>query len=107
MYYYYAINYIKSNIYRQIYVSELTEFLGISQPYLYKIFLNKCGLSPKAKINNIKINKATDMLTQTSMQVTNIAYSLGFSTPQDFSKFFKKHIGISLTNYKKNLALNE
>lgn len=103
MYYNYAIDYINSNIFRPIYVCDLTEILGISQSYLYKIFKKKCSLSPQAKINNIKLSKAINMLKQTSMQVTNIAYSLGFSTPQDFSKFFKKHTGISPTHFKNTI----
>lgn len=101
MYYNYAINYINTNFFRPIHVHELTEILGISQPYLYKIFKEKCGLSPQAKINNLKTLKAKNMLKQESMSISDIAYSLGFSTPHDFSKFFKKNTGQSPTNYRK------
>lgn len=101
MYYSCAINYINTNIFRPIHVRDLTEILGISQPYLYKIFKDKCGLSPQAKINNLKTSKAKKMLNQEVMSVSDIAYSLGFSTPQDFSKFFKKNTGQAPTIYKK------
>lgn len=101
VYYNYAINYINTNLFRQIHIYDLTKMLGISQPYLYKIFKEKCGLSPQEKINNLKISKAKNMLKQEAMSISDIAYSLGFSTPQDFSKFFKKNTGKSPTNYKK------
>lgn len=101
MYYSYAINYINTNIFRPIHVHSLTELLGISQPYLYKVFKEKCGLSPQEKINNLKILRAKNMLRQETMSITDIAYSLGFATPQDFSKFFKKNTGQSPTNYRQ------
>lgn len=101
MYYSYAINYINTNYFRPIHVYNLTEILGISQSYLCRIFKEKCGLSPQAKITNLKISKAKNMLNQGAMSITDIAYSLGFATPQDFSKFFKKNTGQSPTNYRK------
>lgn len=99
----YAINYINSNMFRTITVNDLTKALGISQPYLYRIFKEKYGLSPKSQINNLKILKAKKLLNESSMSITNIAYSLGFSSPQDFSHFFKKHTGHSPTNYRRHI----
>lgn len=101
LYYSYAINYINTNLFRPVRVQDLTEILGVSQPYLYRIFKEKCGQSPQAKINDIKLKKIKNMLQQTSMSITNIAYSLGFQTPQDFSKFFKKNVGLSPQEYRK------
>lgn len=102
IYFDYAMNYINTNIFRPIRIWDLTEILGISQSYLYKIFKEKCELSPQGKINNLKILKAKNMLLQETISITDIVYSLGFTTPQDFSKFFKKNTGQSPTNYRRS-----
>ena len=43
---------------------ELTERLGVSRPYLYKIFSNKFNMSPKQYIMWYKLNRAKEMLTE-------------------------------------------
>lgn len=100
IYYRYAIDYISLNIFRPIQVADLTSTLGVSQPYLYHIFKTKCGISPKNKIDEMKIEKAMQMLKTVGMSVADVAYSLGFYTPQDFSKFFKKKIGCPPSFFK-------
>lgn len=102
MYYNYAVNHINSNLFRNLQISELTNILGISQPYLYRIFKDKCNLSPKQKIDDMKIEEAKKLLLKTNMPISDIAYSLGYNTPQDFSKFFKKNTGKTPTDLRES-----
>ena len=102
MYYHYAVNFINSNIFRKITIDELTNILGISQPYLYKIFIKKCSMSPKNYIDKIKIQKAMELLLETSMPLTEIAHSIGIEDGISLSKFFKKKTGLSPTEFRKN-----
>lgn len=95
MYYDYAVNYIHLNLFRIITVEELTKVLGISQPYLYKVFTDKCGVSPKQYITSCKISKAKQLLRETDLSVCEVAASVGFSDSLNFSKQFKKLTGDS------------
>lgn len=95
-----ATNYISSNIYKPIFVKEITDILGVSQPYLYKVFKNRCNMSPKEYINNLKISKAAELLKNTSLNISEIAYSVGYEDPLSFSKFFKNKTGFSPKNYR-------
>lgn len=95
MYYNYAVNYIHSNLFRSITVEELTKVLGISQPYLYSIFTDKCGMSPKNYITSCKISKAKQLLRETDLPVCEVAASVGHSDSLSFSKQFKKLTGCS------------
>lgn len=111
MYYNFALNYIKSNIFRPIKVGELTDILGVSQPYLYKVFINKSGISPKSTIDKLKVEKAKELLIESSMRISDIAYSIGFSDSMTFSKFFKQKSGLSPSEFrilksKTNLTAN-
>ena len=99
MYFQYAKNYIKANVYRAVRVSELVNILGITQPYLYKIFERNCGMSPKQYIDNYKVNIAKEMLLEDCVSVFEIGRSLGFEDPLVFSRFFKRNIGISPSQF--------
>lgn len=101
MYYNYAVQFIKANVFRKIRVNELVEMLGISQPYLYNIFMKKAAVSPKKYIDNVKLEKAKDLLLGTSMHLTEIANSIGIEDCITFSKFFKNNVGLSPTNFRK------
>lgn len=99
LYYNHAIQFINMNIYRKITVTELTVVLGVSQPYLYKVFKNTVGISPKQYIDARKIAKAKELLLSSYMSLTEIANSIGLNDCIEFSKFFKKHVGISPSKY--------
>ncbi len=95
-----AANYIELNIQNPVTVYELTRFLGISQPYLFKIFKKRYAISPKQYILNQKIERAKILLTETNLSVKNIANSIGFEDALSFSKAFKQKTGLSPQNHR-------
>ena len=96
-----AVNYINNNLYNAITVKELTEIIGISQPYLFKIFTEKFGKSPKQYISDRKIVYAQKLLRETDLTVTQIAASVGFGDVLAFSKFFTAHVGVAPRKYRE------
>lgn len=95
-----AVDYVDNNIFRQISVTELSGFLGVSQPYLYKIFREKLGRSPKQYITLRKLMRAQELLRETELTVTQIAASVGFGDVLCFSKFFAHQTALSPQNYR-------
>ena len=100
-YFNFSINYIQANLHTQITIRKLTEILGISQPYLYSVFKDKIGVSPKKYIDDLRFSKAKRLLKETSLSVTQIATSVGFPDVLSFSKFFKAKEKKSPVNYRK------
>ena len=100
IYFEYAVNYIHTNVFRAIRVAEITDVLGITQPYLYKIFINKCGQSPKRYIDDYRLKIAKNMLLNSEMPVGTIGNSVGFDDPLVFSRFFKKNFGVSPSKFR-------
>lgn len=95
-----AVNYIKANVSVSVSVTDLTGVLGISQPYLYRIFKEKFGKSPKQYMNDYKIEQAKQLLKKTDITVTQVANSVGFSDVLSFSRFFTSKMGVSPQKYR-------
>lgn len=100
----YATRYIKANMHRMVTVDELTKLTGISQPYLYRLFKNEFGISPKQYITQYKLNTAKTLLENTDMSISEIASSVGYEDALAFSKMFSLNEKISPMNYRKEYS---
>ncbi len=101
IYFKYAKSYITSNLHKQITINEITQLLGIGQPYLYKIFKEKTNMSPKQYISIRKLEKAKALLKETELNINEIANSVGYFDQLAFSKFFTNNVGISPKKYRQ------
>lgn len=101
IYFEFSVNYINQNAHLPISVGGLCETIGITQPYLYKIFKAETGVSPKRYIVNTKLKNAQKLLLETDYSITQIASSVGFLSVLDFSKFFTKNTGKSPSEFRK------
>lgn len=99
-YFRFAVDYIEVHLLSGVSVGDLCEVLGITQPYLYRIFKEKSGLSPKKYIDNYRIEKAKSLLKNTQLTITQVAASVGISDSLAFSKFFSKNVGKSPSAYR-------
>ena len=97
-----AVNYIKSNAGIMVTVNELTDIIGVSQPYLYRIFKEKFGKSPKQYMVDYKIEQAKTLLENANITITQVANSLGFADVLVFSKFFSSKTGVSPKKYRQS-----
>ena len=77
--------------------------LNISEVYLNEAVKGATGLSVGAYIRNRSIIQARRQLAYTSMSVKEIAFALGYNDYAYFSKLFKKSVGKSPMEYRKNL----
>lgn len=100
-----AVKYIRLNVHTPLTVAELIRVLGVSQPYLFKLFKKKFQLSPKEYILKQKRERAQLLLKETQLTVTQVANSVGFQDVLSFSRFFKSQTGLSPQNYRKASAI--
>ena len=75
--------------------------LGISRVQLYRKVKALTGLSPVELLRQMRLQKAYSMLEHTDLTVSEIAYSVGFSSPGYFTTCFKKKYGKHPTELKK------
>ena len=93
--------YIESNLYADISVSEACRYAGFSQTYLGQRFKADTGQSIKQYITLLLTDRICELLLFTELPLSEIAKALHFESESYFSKFFKKHKGITAREYRK------
>lgn len=97
----FAMHYIHLNYQNDISISELSSLLGVSQSYLFRIFKEATGLSPKQYLSNYRLLQAKKLLRETSLSVSQVAASVGCPDALAFSRFFSSREKISPQKYRR------
>ncbi len=100
-----ALNYLENNYFHQIDIESLASKLGFSRAYFSSLFFKRTGETPYDYVTKIRIEKAKEYLSQSSYSIEEIAYSVGFNSLQRFSELFKKRVGVSPLNYRKEFTI--
>lgn len=95
-----VIQYINYNFNFGVSVKDITEARHIAVPYLCRLFKKYTGTTILQFINNTKINKAKDYLSDTDRSIESIAVALNCS-PVYLSRLFKKHTGMTMLQYRE------
>ena len=100
-----AIQIVEDNISEtEFSVEELASSLNISRSYFYKKMIKITGKKPIEFIRTIRMKRAQQLLTESQMQVSEIAYTLGYNSPKIFSKHFKEEFNISPSEFIRQQA---
>jgi len=81
-------------------VEELSHQLNISRVQLYRKVKALIGVSISEYINSQRLSKAKSLLQDSTLNISEIAYSVGYSSPGYFSTSFKNKYGISPKSFK-------
>lgn len=102
-YYTQACAYIQKNYHLNMNVSDVADHLGISYAYLSKIFKEQSSGGEKLLdyLNRIRIEKAKQLLADTSLSLTEIAEQVGYNNTQSLQRFFKKYENVTPGDYRK------
>ena len=80
-------------------VEKLTEDAGISRAQLHRKMKEITGVSTGEFIRNLRLKQAAHLLTEGKVNITQVAYAVGFNNQTHFSTVFKKHFGMTPTEY--------
>ena len=80
-------------------VETLTSEVGISRAQLHRKMKEMTGLPVSEFIRNIRLEQAVRLLEEQKINVTQVAYTVGFSNLAHFSTVFRKQFGVSPTEY--------
>lgn len=96
----YAGELLSKNIETPPNMLELAKDLGVSRSKLYNNFKQVHGISPMEYFRLKRIEKAGVLVKNKNMNLTQIAYSLGYSNSSHFAKTFREYFGIPPSRYR-------
>ncbi|MBR0276371.1 MAG: AraC family transcriptional regulator [Prevotella sp.] len=95
-----AIHYMHENMEHRITLDQIASFTGYFPSRFSSIFRQQTGKSPLAYYNEMKINRARQLLDTTSMHVNQICHKVGIDDSYYFSRLFSKLVGMSPKQYR-------
>lgn len=87
-------------------IEELSQQMCMSRSTLYNKILSLTGETPVEYVRSVKLTKALMLLEKSDMKISQIAYEVGFSSPNYFSRAFKAKYQISPTDFIKQQKLS-
>jgi AraC-like DNA-binding protein/ligand-binding sensor protein/urease gamma subunit len=95
-----AENFILENFTKKISLKEIAAVAGLSPPYFSTIFKEEMGENLSKYLNRLRVEKASSLLLETEMSLSEIAACCCFEDQSWFSKIFKVYTGISPGKYR-------
>lgn len=81
-------------------IEEMSRDLNMSRASLHRKVKAVSGMAPTELMRIQRLNRAAELLKEGRLNVNEVAYTVGFSTPSYFTQLFKKQFGVLPTQYK-------
>lgn len=97
------VAYIDENYARQDFqIADLSQKFGLSRSQLYRKVTALLGETMSDYIQNVRLKKAEELLLENKLTVAEIAYQVGYSSPDYFSTVFKSKYNVAPSQFKKS-----
>lgn len=101
-----VIAYIENNFEKNITVNEIADRFYINSYYLQHLFKNTISYSIYEYILKLRLEKSQRLLVLSDYSVAEISEKVGFSSANNFIRFFKKKTGLTPMTFRKNQPHN-
>ncbi|MDE6021977.1 MAG: response regulator [Muribaculaceae bacterium] len=81
-------------------VEKLSSEVGVSRAHLHRKMKDLIGMTPSDYMRNIRLKRACELLKRPDIEVTQVAYKIGFTSQPHFSSHFKRYTGFSPSEYR-------
>lgn len=103
---YKAKQFIDNNFSKSITIKDLADHLFVSTSHISHTFKQVLGLSPKQYLIVCRLAEARHYLLNSEDSISKVAFESGYKDVNNFIRHFKKEVGISPLQYKKNRELH-
>lgn len=97
----YARKIMKENVNGNIPLEQIAADLGLSYTWFRRAFKEYTGISPAQYQLQMKLNRAKELLTNSNLNISEIAYELGFDGASHFCTFFKSREKFTASEYRE------
>ena len=98
-----SLQYINSNVASQLTVDSICNAVNLSKYYFCHIFKKTLGLSVMKYVLDTRLSLAKEMLISGKFSISQISEKCGFETSSNFCHQFKKHTGMTASEYRKTM----
>ena len=99
-----ALNIMNNQYQKDLSIDDYAELCGMSSYYFVRKFKEHTGFSPHNYLIQVRMERAKEYLVSTTMNISEISYSVGYDNPLYFSRMFRKYTGFSPTTYRKQTS---
>lgn len=97
-----ARQYVRDNVDKRIMLQDVADHVCLSPGYLSALFKKQYNQNFVDFINEEKCRRACELIRQGQHRIYEISYMLGFENAYYFTRVFKRHIGMTPTEFQKN-----
>jgi CheY-like chemotaxis protein len=83
-------------------VDTICQEVGMSRTTLHLKITALTGMSISHYVRSLRLRKAQELLTTSGLNVSQVAYAVGFDNPKYFSRLFSEEFGVSPANYRQS-----
>ena len=95
------VKYVETNYYKDLKLETLSEIFNYNSAYLGKIFKSYTGESFNTYLDKRRIEEGKRLLVEKNLKVYEVCKLIGYKNIDYFHSKFKKYVGVSPLNYKK------
>lgn len=92
---------IREGLESDLTIQQLAEDLGVSYSNFRKLFKEHTGLSPSLYQQDLRLQRAKELLSTTKQSIKEIAYRLNFESPDYFSSKFRMKTGLKPSEFRE------
>jgi AraC-like DNA-binding protein len=96
-----AIAYMRDHVADPMAVEEVATRVGLSRGHFFSLFKDQLNTTPQVFWSAVRVEEAVRRLVQQEEPLTSVALDLGFSTPGNFSRFFREHMGVTPSKFRR------
>ncbi len=96
-----ATEYIRHNYAYDIKIQDIAHNLGIDRSYLYKLFSRELCTSPQQFLIDYRLHMAKHLLSSTTLHISEIANSCGFTDSASFCRHFRAQFSITPSQFRR------
>ena len=94
-------DYVRANYWKPLQLGELAREVHLNPAYLSASFKRITGQNFSDFLIQLRMENAAKLLNGTSIQIGEVARSVGYEDMRHFSRLFKKHIGVTPSAYRE------
>lgn len=94
--------YVEKNYMHNVSLQEAAEIVHLNKTYLSGLFKKEMGVNFNDYLTRIRLDKARELIVTNQCNIGELAEKVGYTNSSHFTKVFKKTIGMSPLEFKKN-----